>query len=135
MGAQQFDWGLLTTLLVFGVLCSARVSVAQCKMGTFESTCICVNDTSCTSLYRKLGVTCTCFNGTELSPEDPEKELQEINQTRETINSLYISGVKIESLEPFQGALESCHIVLAIENTSITSKQGPTESHQYNPPQ
>lgn len=121
MGAQQFDWSLLTTLLVFGVLLFVRSNVAQCGMGTFDLTCICINDASCTSSDRVFGALCPCINGNELSPEDPEKDLQEINQKGRTINSLYISGINIESLEPFQGALGSCHVVLAIENTSIAS--------------
>ena len=118
------DRGLLMIVLVSGVLLFVRGSVALCSQGTFDSTCICVNDKPCDLFAESTPhQLCACDDGTELSLENAEKRLQEMNQNGESIHFLYVSGVTIESLEPFEGALGSSGVAIIIKNTSIEAME------------
>ena len=116
------DLGLLTTVLVFGVLLYTRDCTALCAAGTFDSTCICINDASCASseVLSRLPH-CNCDNGIELSLGTAKKDLQKMNQNGTNIDSLYIAGFDINSLDPFLGAFGSCRVTFVIKETSVAS--------------
>ena len=99
---QQMNLGFLPTILVFEVLVFLRESVAICSRGIFGSTCICVNDIYCASPELSSDEQlCNCDNGTELSMGTAKTDRQKMSQNRTVITSLYISGSRIQSLEPF----------------------------------
>jgi len=110
-------WGSVICLLSTIFLLQLPGALSVCKDLSPESDCICLNDVSCNctvSYYQG----CSCENGEEDSFEGIARKAKAQNGT---IESLYIYGQGIESLDPLIGSLVAVKHHLVLTNTRVRS--------------
>ena len=102
----------------------------KCTMKNFKVTCICINDESCIQKAVEafhpfaptfLRQSCTCSLGKEYTLERLANNLQNQEETDMVINSLYMSGVDLISLEPLDRLLVNVTNGIVLMSTSIDS--------------
>ena len=94
----------------------ARGAWAKCSAQTFDSTCICINDSHCHSNLRPKN--CNCLHGQEVTLQ---QLVEHLIQTGGVVEYLFISGSDLDSLNLLDGHLKELRHDLAVVETALQS--------------
>ena len=127
---QRMTVGCWSRLLLVTALFVVGECQEKCAMENLKDTCICVNDESCIKKAVEgfnpldgipLVQSCTCSHGREYTLEMLASILQNQEETDMVIDSLYMSGVDLISLEPLDRLLVNVSYGIMLLATSINS--------------
>eukprot|EP00803_Ostreobium_quekettii_P007644 evm.model.scf_88.1 EVM.evm.TU.scf_88.1 scf_88:35776-38799(+) len=121
----------LLGLAVISVLFGARSTEAQCAEGTFDATCVCIDDADdgCRlSGYQRQSCACQTGINVKLKRNDTTG-VWEVDGTYQVNRSTYLSGIEITSMDTFLESLKGMmsHPIV-LKSTSVESFQLPEDA-------